>query len=76
MTSKTRYRLIMIGPILLVLLNALIVYRAMAGVFSAQRWLAHTLQVLTQAEETSVALSSANNAARRSPAERRSEGPR
>ncbi len=64
MTSKSRYRLLMVGPILVVLLNAVVAYRALERLFEAQKWLAHTLQVLTQAQEISVAMSSVNNAAR------------
>ncbi len=64
MTSKSRYRLFMVGPILLVLLNAWIAYRALSKLFSAQDWLAHTLQVRTQAEDVYLGMSTANSAAR------------
>ena len=64
MTSKSRYRLFMAGPILLVLLNAWIANRALSKLFSAQDWLAHTLQVRTQAEEVYLSMSTANSAAR------------
>ncbi len=64
MTSKTRYRLIMVGPILVVLLNTWWAFHALNRLFDAQRWLAHTLEVLTATEETQLAMSSANNAAR------------
>jgi signal transduction histidine kinase len=64
MTSTTRYRLLMVGPILVVLLNAGLAYRALARLFDAQHWLDHTLQVLTQTEEISIAMGSVNNAAR------------
>ena len=64
MTSKTRYRLLMAGPILLVLLNAWIAYRALSKLFNAQHWLAHTLEVRTQAADVYLTMSSANSAAR------------
>lgn len=64
MTSKTRYRLIMVGPILVVLLNTWWAFHALDRLFDAQHWLAHTLEVLTATEETQLTMSSANNAAR------------
>ncbi len=64
MTSNTRYRLIMVGPILIILLNVWVASHALGKLFSAQRWLAHTLEVLTQAEATTSAMGSANNAVR------------
>ena len=64
MTSKSRYRLLMLGPIVLVLLNAWIAYAALAKLFNAQNWLAHTLLVRTQASDVYLAMSSANGAAR------------
>ncbi len=64
MTSNTRYRLIMVGPILIVLLNIWVASHALAKLFNAQKWLAHTLEVLTQAEATTAAMGSANNAVR------------
>ena len=54
----------MFGSILIVLLNAWVASHALGSLFSAQGWLAHTLEVLMQAEETSVAMSSASNASR------------
>ena len=64
MTSKTRYRLLMVGPILLVLVNAWIAYRALSKLFNAQHWLAHTLEVRTQASDVYLSMSTANSAAR------------
>ena len=64
MTSKSRYRLLMVGPILLVLLNAWIAYGALRQLFEAQHWLAHTLKVRTQAADVYLSMSSANSSAR------------
>ncbi len=64
MTSKSRYRLFMVVPILLVLLNAWIADRALRKLFDAQDWLAHTLQVRTQAEDVYLSMSTANSGAR------------
>ncbi len=64
MTSNTRYRLIMVGPILVVLLNVWVASHALGKLFDAQKWLAHTLEVLTQAEATTSAMGSANSAVR------------
>lgn len=64
MNSARRYRLIMVVPIVVVLLNAWLVTHALAGLFNAQRWLAHTLEVITATEETTVAMSSIHSAAR------------
>ena len=64
MTSKSRYRLIMVGPILVVFLNVWMAAHALGKLFDAQNWLLHTLQVLTQAESTTVEMGSANNAVR------------
>lgn len=64
MTPARRYRLLMVGPILVVLLNAAVASHALRKLFHAQEWLAHTLHVLTVAEETQVGMGSANSAAR------------
>lgn len=64
MKSNSRYRLLMTGPFLVVLLNAWLASHALERLFDAQRWLAHTLEVLTSTEETQLAMSSANSAAR------------
>ncbi|HLI77980.1 MAG TPA: ATP-binding protein [Acidobacteriaceae bacterium] len=64
MTPKRRYRLWMTVPLFLVLLNGWIAYRALAKLFNAQDWLAHTLEVRTQAAEVYLSMSSANSAAR------------
>ena len=64
MTSKSRYRLLMVGPILLVLLNAWIAYGALRKLFDAQQWLAHTLEVRTQAADVYLSMSTANSSAR------------
>lgn len=64
MTSTNRYRLIMVAPILVVLINAWVAYLALGRLFSAQRWLAHTLEVLTQTQSIAISMGSANNAVR------------
>lgn len=64
MTPKSRYRLIMLAPIVVILLNAWLAFHSLAKLFNAQKWLQHTLEVLTASEETSLAMSSVNNAAR------------
>lgn len=64
MISGSRYRLLMVGSILVVLLNAWVAWHALGSLLNAQGWLAHTLEVLMQAEETSVAMSASSNAAR------------
>ena len=60
----TRYRLLMLGAILIVLLNTWFASQALARLFSAQHWLAHTLETLTQTEEIFVDMSQANGAPR------------
>ena len=64
MTSKSRYRLLMVVPILVVLLNATWAAHSLGRLFDAQRWLAHTLEVLSATEETQLAMSAANNSAK------------
>ena len=64
MTSKSRYRLIMVGPILVVLLNTWWAFHALNKLFDAQHWQAHTLEVLTATQQTQLTMSSANNVAR------------
>ena len=60
----TRYRLLMMGAILIVLLNTWVASHALARLFSAERWLAHTLETLTQTEGIYVGMSQANGATR------------
>lgn len=64
MTPKTRYRTLMLLPIVVVLINAWVASHALAKLFDSQRWLAHTLETITQSQEMRVSMSSANNAAR------------
>lgn len=64
MTLQARYRTIMVLPIVVVLLNAWVASHALAKLFDAQRWLAHTLETITQSQEVRVSMSSASNAAR------------
>ncbi len=64
MTVTSRYRLLMIGPILVVLLNVWMATHALGKLFSAERWLSHTLEVLTGTEDVLVSMGSANNAVR------------
>lgn len=64
MTRPSPYRALMIGAIVLVLLNAWVATHALGNLFSAQQWLAHTLETLTQTEGVSLDVSSANSASR------------
>ncbi|MBE7158372.1 MAG: CHASE3 domain-containing protein [Rhodospirillales bacterium] len=64
MKSTNRYRLIMVAPILVVLINVWVAYLALSKLFDAQRWLAHTLQVLTETQAIAISMGSANNALR------------
>ena len=59
-----RYRLLMVGAILVVLLNTWFASHALARLFSAQHWLAHTLGTLTNTEGVFVNMSQANGATR------------
>ena len=54
----------MMGAIFVVLLNTWFASRALARLFSAQHWLAHTLETLTQTEAIFVNMSQANSATR------------
>ena len=56
--------MLMASAILLVLVNTWIASHALATLFSAQRWLTHTLEVLTEAEQLNLQMSSANSQAR------------
>ena len=64
MRPATRYRLLMSGAILVVLLNTWFASHALSRLFSAQHWLAHTLETLTQTEGIFVDMSQANGATR------------
>lgn len=64
MRPATRYRLLMMGAILVVLLNTWVASHALARLFSAQHWLAHTLEVLTQTEGAFLDMSQANGSTR------------
>ncbi len=64
MKPAVRYRLLMLGAILLVLLNTWLAAHALSRLFSAQHWLAHTLETLTQTEAVFLNMSSANGATR------------
>ncbi len=54
----------MLGAILLVFLNTWLAAHALSKLFDAERWLAHTLETLTQTESVFLNMSSANSAAR------------
>ena len=64
MKPAVRYRLLMVGAIVVVLLNTWMAAHALGTLFSAQHWLAHTLETLTQTEGTFLDMSSANSAVR------------
>ncbi len=64
MRFAAKYRLPMLGLILVVLLNLWLALHALNRLFDAQQWIAHTLQVQTQAEEVFLNVSRANSAAR------------
>jgi signal transduction histidine kinase len=64
MNRPSSYRVMMMGAIALVLLNAWAASHALNRLFSAQHWLAHTLEVLTQTEGVFLDMSSANSATR------------
>ena len=54
----------MLGAIVLVLLNTWMAVHALGTMFSAQRWLAHTLETLTETEGAFLDMSAGNGAAR------------
>ncbi len=63
--KRSRYlRLATAGAVLVVLLNAWVASRALAKLFNAQQWLAHTYEVLTSTEAVQVRMSAANSASR------------
>ena len=62
--KRGKLRLLMCGAIVVVLLNAWLAFAALASLFSAQRWYAHTLDTLTATGDIQVEMSSANSAAR------------
>lgn len=64
MTRPSPYRVLMVGAIVLVLLNTWVAARALGSLFTAQGWLQHTLEVLTQTESVSLDMSLADSAAR------------
>ncbi|MFC6645708.1 CHASE3 domain-containing protein [Granulicella cerasi] len=55
------YRIATVACLFVVLLNTWIAGRAVATLFQAEHWLAHTLEVLTQTQATLFEVSSANN---------------
>ncbi len=61
---NSTFRLLMLGAILVVLLNTWLAARALGTLFSAQHWLAHTLEVLTKTEDVFLDMSTANSSAR------------
>ena len=64
MKRTQTYRLLMVGSILLVLVNTWVASHALARFFSAQRWLSHTLETLTQTEGVFVDMGTVNSSAR------------
>ena len=64
MKPAVRYRAWMTGAIVVVLLNAWVASYSLGHLFNAQKWLAHTLEVLTEAESVQLEMSSANSAMR------------
>jgi signal transduction histidine kinase len=64
MRKGTAYRLAMLGAILLVLANTWVAARSLATMFSAQFWLAHTLEVLAQTEDIALQNRSADASSR------------
>lgn len=58
------YRVLMIGAVVLVLLNAWVAAHSLRKLFVAQHWLEHTLEVLTATENVSLAMSGADSATR------------
>ncbi len=62
--KRGNLRLLMYGAIIVVLLNAWIAFRALGGLFSAERWVAHTVETLDQVDTIYVSMSTANSAAR------------
>ena len=62
--TRSHLRLLTIGAILVVLLNAWMAFHALAGLFKSQDWYAHTLQVLSANNEIQIQMVSANSAAR------------
>lgn len=61
MKPAPRNRLLMLGAIVVVLLNTWLAAHALAKLFDAQRWLAHTLEVLTDTEGVFLNMSTANS---------------
>lgn len=64
MRSTSLFRLAVTGAILVVLLNAWVAFHAVNSLFNADRWLAHTLQVLRVADDTLLQYTTANSSAR------------
>ncbi|MGI4826681.1 MAG: sensor histidine kinase [Janthinobacterium lividum] len=64
MKPANRYRLVTLGAILFLLLNTWVAAHALRKLFSAQHWLAHTLEVLTQTEGVFLGMSTANSSTR------------
>ncbi len=62
--KRTNLRLLMLGAIVVVLLNAWLAFHALGSLFEAQKMYAHTLQVLSAADQTQVGMSAGNAAAR------------
>ncbi len=57
-------RWLMFGAIVLVLLNAWVAATALSNLISAERWLSHTLEVLTQTEAVNLDMIAADSATR------------
>lgn len=62
--TRSHLRLLTIGAILVVLLNAWVAYHALAGLFKSQEWYAHTFQVLSATDEVQLQVVAASSAAR------------
>ena len=62
--DKSRYRFMMVGAVLLVLVNTWVASHALGTLLGAQHWLTHTLEVLTETEELNLQMSGANSQAR------------
>lgn len=60
----TTYRSLAVGCLLVVLVNTWIAGRSLAKLFDAERWQAHTLEVITDTQGTLFNISSANNSVR------------
>ena len=64
MRSATIYRYAVPAAILIVLLNAWVAMHALGTLFAAERWLAHTLEVLRVSDDAMLQYTTANSSAR------------